>query len=113
MEIVKETQKRTIQPVSHVTIHEYETHDKEISGGVAVIKGRYPESGFVINQVCKELVYVLEGAGTLITTDKETAFTKGDVLLIDYKEKFAWNGDMVLLMATTPTFDPAQHQETE
>lgn len=113
MEIVKENQKRTIQPVSHVTIHEYETHDQEISGGVAVIKGRYPEHGFVINQICKELVYVLEGSGTLITTDKETVFAKGDVLLIDHREKFAWDGDMVLFMATTPTFAPTQHVDVE
>ncbi|MFA6280056.1 MAG: hypothetical protein WC612_04625 [Bdellovibrionales bacterium] len=111
MEIIKENQRITLQPLSHVTIHEYETHDREISSGVAVIKGRYPEQGFVINQKCKELVYVLEGSGTLITTDKETAFTKGDVLFIENKEKFAWNGNMVLFMATTPTFDPAQHVE--
>ena len=113
MEIIRENEKRTLSPLAHVTIHEYYTHDAEISGGVAVIKGRYPERGFVINQKCKELVYVLDGSGTLIMPSGETAFAKGDVLLIDHKEKFAWDGDMVLFMATTPTFDPAQHVEVD
>jgi len=109
MQIVRENEKRTIKPFDHVTIHEYDMHDTAIGGGVASIKGRYPASGFVFNQKCKELVYVLSGNGTLITPTGTIVFAKGDVLLIDQDEKYAWEGDMLLFMANTPPFDPAQH----
>jgi len=113
MHIIRENDKITLRPLEHVTIHEYITPDREISGGVAEIKGRYPVHGYVLNQKCKELVYILAGGGRLITPSGTTEFAQGDVLFLDHKEKFAWEGDMVLFMATTPTFDPAQHQEVD
>lgn len=113
MQIIHQDEKRTVSPLPHVVIHEYDTHDREISGATAEIKGRYPERGYVMNLKCKELVYILEGSGTLMTPFGETAFAKGDVLFLDSNEKYAWDGDMVLFMATTPLFDPAQHIEAE
>lgn len=113
MQIIRENQKRTISPLPHVAIHEYDTHDGEISGATAEIKGRYPEHGYVMNLKCKELVYILSGRGKLIMPTGETTFAKGDVLFLDINEKFAWEGDMVLFMATTPLFDPAQHVDVE
>ena len=44
---------------------EYSFGDKDLDLGVAVITGRYPESGYCVNLISKELVYVLEGSGTI------------------------------------------------
>lgn len=111
MEIVRKSEVRIVQPAPAVTIHEYDTQDGFVSGGTAVIKGRYPEQGYVMNEVLKELVYVIDGAGKLIMPDETIEFAAGDVLFLDHKEVYAWEGDMVLFMTTTPKFDPAQHKE--
>ncbi len=91
-------------------ITEYPMSEKNISGAVAEIHGRYPETGFALNKKSKELVYIMEGNGKIIT-EKETAeFSKGDVIYIDKNEKFAWDGNFTMFMATTPAFDPKQHK---
>ena len=41
-------------------VFEYSFDDKEIDLGVAIIKGRYPEQGFCMNLVSKELIYVIK-----------------------------------------------------
>ena len=111
MQIVRKNQIRTLSPVHGTVIHEYDTHDGFVSGGVAEIKGRYPLAGYCVNRKIKELVYVVAGSGLLIQPSGTTEFATGDVLFIDHGELFAWEGDMELFMATTPTFDPAQHEE--
>ena len=113
MEIIRKSEKRVVKPTPLVEIHEYDTEDGFVSGGTAIIKGRYPEVGYVTNEVLKELVYVLSGSGKLIMLNETVEFSEGDVLFIDHKEVFAWEGDMVLFMATTPKFDPAQHKEVD
>lgn len=110
MRIVKESGKFTINPTLTTTIHEFDTQNDQISGAVAEINGRYPESGFALNEESKELVYVISGNGKLITVDQETELSKGDVIFLDSQEKFAWLGNMVIFMATTPKFDPDHHK---
>lgn len=113
MQIIRENEKRTIRPLDHVVIHEYDTHDTAISGATAEIKGRYPERGYVMNKICKEVVYILQGSGKLIMPSGTTEFVAGDEIFLDAGEVYAWEGDMVLFMATTPLFDPAQHVEVD
>ena len=50
---------------------EYSFMDKDIDLGVAVITGRYPDKSYGVNLVSKELIYVLEGSGTLHFENKE------------------------------------------
>ncbi len=84
--------------------------EQTISGAVAEINGRYPKKGFAINEVCKELVYILSGNGSIITTSGETMFTQNDVIFIDKNEQFAWKGTFSMFMVTAPKFDPKQHK---
>ena len=44
---------------------EYSFNDKEMYLGVATINGRYPDKGYGVNLVSKELIYVIEGKGKL------------------------------------------------
>lgn len=83
--------------------------DPIINGAVADIRGRYPESEFTCNTVCREIVYVIEGKGIIGLIDKEVSITTGDVLLLLPNEKYYWQGTLKLFMATSPKFDPAQH----
>ena len=113
MQIVRESEKRTVALDERVRVYEYDMDDPDLCGATARITGRYPARGYVVNRKCKELVYVLEGRGRLIRPDGETAFAKGDAILVDIDEKYALDGEMTLFMATSPTFDPAQHEEVE
>ena len=65
---------------------------------------RYPEIGYCTNEKCKEICYVLEGKGTLNKEDEMLNFEAGDVILIDKKEIYFWNGDCKIIMICTPAW---------
>ena len=109
MQIVKHTESRKVSLAPTVTVWEYDTKDKKISGAVAYIAGRYPLVGFAINGF-KELVFVISGNGFVVTPKGRKEIDVGDEILLDTNEKYAWEGNMTLFMATTPKFDPKKHK---
>lgn len=93
---------------------EYSFVDKDIDLGVAVITGRYPESGYCKNIVSKELIYVLEGTGTLYFENESINFSVGDSILIDSNEKYYWDTTYCKVsMTCTPAWTEEQHILTE
>ncbi len=92
---------------------EYPLGDKDINGAVIEVKGRYPDKGRVVNQKCKELVYVLDGSGKVVVEGKESSFNKGDLFLIEPGEKYFWQADCVVLICCSPAFYPEQHKYTK
>lgn len=89
---------------------EYPLNDKDINFSMATITGRYPEKGYCTNEECKELIYVINGSGTLNKKDEAIEFEKGDVILIDKKEKYFWDGNCTIIMPCTPAWNPEQHK---
>ena len=89
----------------------YQGTGNDIDGAVIRVKARYPETGFLMNEASKELVYIISGSGQLIGRDSSTDFVAGDVIFINNREEFAWDGTFEGFFATTPKFDPAQHKE--
>ena len=83
----------------------------DIDGALINVNGRYPDSGFLVNEVSKELVYITAGTGRLLSREDKKSFGAGDVIFIDNREEFAWEGAFEGFFATTPRFDPAQHKE--
>ena len=65
---------------------EYSFGDKDIDVGVATITGRYPESGYCVNLVSKELVYILDGSGKLCFEDQTIGFSQDDAFLIEKQQ---------------------------
>lgn len=79
-----------------------------------VISGRYPESGWARNLESHEIVRVLRGTGNLTLRDggaKDLA--EGDAVHVPPKTWFAWSGDMTILMACSPAFNPGQYEIEE
>lgn len=109
MQIVKYTHINKVSPAQSTVIWEYPTKNKELSGSVAEIHGRYPEKGFAVNEQSKELVFVLSGNGKIHTPVSQKEVDLGDEIFIDKGEQFAWSGGMTLFIATTPKFDSKQH----
>jgi len=101
-----------IQNAKGCEVFEYPFDDKDINGSIIAISGRYPEAGYALNKVCKELVYIIRGSGVLGVADgTQTEFQDGDSLLIEPNEKFFWQGDFESYMVCTPAFSPEQHIE--
>lgn len=92
---------------------EYPLNDKDINFSIATITGRYPEKGYCANEKCKELIYIMEGKGTLNKKDEIIEFSKGDVILIDKGEVYYWDGQCTIVMPCTPAWYPEQHKLIE
>lgn len=90
---------------------EYSFQDKDLDLGIATITGRFPDRGYVINTISKELIYVLEGTGAIYFENRKVVFSKGDCILIEPNEKYYWDSKYcVVAMACTPAWSPEQHQ---
>lgn len=90
---------------------EYSFQDKDIDLGIATITGRYPVEGYALNTVSKELVYVLEGEGTLYFEDGLVEFKKGDAILIEPNDKYYYDTKYAKLSLTcTPAWSVEQHK---
>ena len=85
---------------------EYGFNDKDIDCATAIITGRYPETGYCMNEVCKELIYVINGSGTLNKEEETIEFKKGDAILINKGEKYYWNAQCTIVMPCTTYFYP-------
>ena len=106
MKIVKKNEAVKIKnaDTSHLLEYSIGLDDKDIDCAINIITGRYPEKGYAENQKVKELVYVLEGKGTLNKRDETISFEEGDVLLIDKEELYYWDGNCKIIMVCTPAW---------
>ena len=113
MKIVKLEQAQKFSNSDRCKGLEYPLNDKDINFSIATINGRYPDKGYCANQECKELIYVIEGKGTLNKKDKSIEFNKGDVILIDKGEVYYWDGQCTIAMPCTPAWYAGQHKLIE
>ena len=104
---VKEAEKKESNP--HCTVYEYPMGKLDINIGVAEIKGRYPESGFAMNQECTEMGYIVNGSGKLVTEDRSVMLEEGDVVYIPAGERYYWEGHFTVVLPCTPAWHLAQH----
>jgi mannose-6-phosphate isomerase class I len=107
MEITKKKQSLQFQN-GNITAHEYPSQNKNISGGYVEIKGRYPTEGWICNQVCTELVFIIKGSVTLTTETESFSLKEMDQVIINPNEKYFWDGDCVVLVPSTPPWSPEQ-----
>lgn len=111
MKIVKLENAETGQNSDVCKTIEYSFQDKDIDLGIATITGRFPNSGYALNLVSKELVYVLEGSGTIHFENKEINYSKGDAILILPNEKYYYETEhSVLTLSCTPAWSKEQHK---
>lgn len=91
---------------------DYPSIDKDINFAVIKINCRSPKTGFQVNTNCKELLYIINGKGTLYmkNNNKEIEFNKGDVILIDKNEYYAFDGEFEAAVPCTPAWTSKQHK---
>lgn len=64
-----------------------------------------------MNEISKEMIYVLEGSGEICLVDGIIEFTEGDAILIDKNEKYYWDSEYCkVAMICTPAWTEKQHK---
>ncbi|OIN93067.1 hypothetical protein CO181_04215 [candidate division WWE3 bacterium CG_4_9_14_3_um_filter_43_9] len=111
MKIIKKNQVEKVKNSHTCMVMEYPLRDTEINGAIAEILGRYPHEGWIMNMICKELVYVLSGKVDLAVLGKKVKLEEGDEAIIMPKEKFYWEGRCKLFIACTPAWCSSQYKE--
>ena len=82
--------------------------DEDLDFCINTICGRYPEAGDCSNLQCKEIAYILEGTGTIHKKDETMNFKQGDVILIEKKELYFWEGNCRIIMVCNPAWNKEQ-----
>jgi len=110
MQIISKIQRKKFANGDCCTIYEYPMEDCDINGAVISLSGRYPDKGWAINEICKEMGYIVSGSGKLVVEGKEYELSAGDLVLINPGEKFYWEGNMEIFMPCTPAWDSGQYK---
>lgn len=114
MKFVAKSQSNQFVASDECVIYEYPLDSPKVSSTTAEITGRYPLAGWALNEVCDELAYVVSGSGKLLTPEQELNLKPGGSMLIEKGEKFAWQGDkLVVFIPCFPAWDPAQYKHIE
>ena len=95
---------------SHCIAHEYPMQNSEINIGVVEISHRYPDQGYAMNHKCSEIGYILKGSGKLVTESAEVNLSHGDAVYISRGEKYYWEGNVTVVISSTPAWYPEQHE---
>ena len=110
MKIIHQADAQEFKNSDNCIAYEYPLGDKDINGALIKLNGRYPDEGYVVNEICKELVYVVKGKGQLTSTDHTESLKTGDMALLLPGEKFYFEGKLELLMPCAPAWSSAQHK---
>lgn len=113
MEIVKKNRITKHKNSDTCKANAYLMKNKDVSGAVVTISGRYPEKGRVVNKKCQELVFILKGSGKAVVEGETVKLAKNDLILIEPKERYYWDGKFTLFVASDPSWYPEQHKKVK
>jgi mannose-6-phosphate isomerase-like protein (cupin superfamily) len=71
MKLIKKEEAKIFKNSSACTAIEYPLGDSAINGAVIELNGRYPDKGRAVNELCKELFYVIKGSGKVEVDSRE------------------------------------------
>jgi mannose-6-phosphate isomerase-like protein (cupin superfamily) len=113
MKILHQEQSYSIKNSEHCWVSEYPLADKDINGAFVELTGREPDEGRVVNLVCKELAYIINGTGKIVIENQEFDLKAGDLVLIEPGEKFFWHGNMTMFLPCAPAWYSEQYKKVE
>jgi mannose-6-phosphate isomerase-like protein (cupin superfamily) len=111
--VLKKSEANPIQEPSS-TFYEYKLPGKQVCIGVSEIEGRYPESGFEVDEKIEGCWYVEKGSGIIWIDGNEHTLEVGDAVIIPANEKFYIQGyGLRLIVASSPVWYPEQHKHID
>jgi len=113
MHVVKKAEVKTRKNSPTCIVQEYPSPDKDINLAVVELSGRYPTSGWAVNEKCKEMGWVLKGSGQFVTENQIVTISEGDLVVVEPGENYFWDGHMTLVMPATPAWYFEQHKNID
>jgi len=113
MKILHKEEAEIFKNSENCTVIEYPLGDNDINGAIVELTGRYPSKGRVVNLECKELAYIIKGSGKVVIENEEISLKEGDLVLIEPREKYFWDGNLTIFMPCTPAWYPEQYEEAD
>ncbi|MBN1216104.1 MAG: hypothetical protein JXA99_11775 [Candidatus Lokiarchaeota archaeon] len=108
--VIKKNNAMKIVNGSSCTAYEYSFDEKDINIALIEINGRYPDIGLSLNQIVKEMIYVISGKGKIVIENKEYEIEEGDSVLILPNKKYFIDGSLKLLVSCSPAWDVSQYK---
>jgi mannose-6-phosphate isomerase-like protein (cupin superfamily) len=112
MKIVKKEDRVSHENSPRCIAFEYPMGDDDINTALVEVNGRYPDTGYVTNELVKEMMHVVQGSGRIVVGDEEHNLSEGDTLLLFPGEKYFLDGKMKLVIPCSPAWSPEQHKHT-
>jgi mannose-6-phosphate isomerase-like protein (cupin superfamily) len=113
MKIVRKNQSKTFKNSDVCDVSEYDLGQVDLGGAIVEVRGRYPDSGRVVNAECKEMAYILEGDGVIFIEGVETLFTAGDLIVIEAGERYFWDGKFSAFLFSAPAWNAGQFKNVD
>lgn len=89
----------------------YPTIDEKVGFGTLNVNGRTPKNGYHLNEICKIVIYVLEGEGKVhIKGQDPKHLSKGTFILIDEGDLYVLEGDFKAAISCAPCWSEEQHR---
>jgi len=110
VQIVKSSEiSKEIRPACIIT--DYPFDNKNIDLAIAEVSGRYPVSGYCVNEQCDEIIYIYEGEAVLTQKDKNPIkLGVGDGVLLNKGDIYFWKGKCKMVISCSPSWDPAKYK---
>lgn len=110
MKIVKQKQAQKFEYATTSSVLDYsmKLNEKNMDFCINSINGRYPERGYCSNLECEELCYILDGRGTIFKRDNSIEFEKGDIVFINKKDVYYWQGNFKVALVCSPAWSKEQ-----
>lgn len=112
--LIRRSQSKKIKNSKDCTVWEYEYPSKLFSFATALINGRYPSKGRVMNQRCEEVYYVLSGHGTIHSEFGNFKINAKDLYFFKRAERYWVEGSkLAVILVNAPKWAPEQHKSVK
>jgi mannose-6-phosphate isomerase-like protein (cupin superfamily) len=113
MQVIKRNQAKDYSNSTTCNGFEFNLGDKDLDGAVVQVSGRYPEAGRAVNELCKEIAYIVSGKGQIVIDGKSFEIASDDLIVIDKGEQYYWDGNFKLFVYCSPAWTAEQHKHIE
>ncbi len=93
--------------------YEYPLEDKDINVAFVEVKGRYPSTGYVSNELVKEIIFISSGSGRIVIDEDEYELNESDMVMILPNQRYFLEGNFELVVPCSPAWSPEQHEHHE
>ena len=112
--VIKQSEAKEFSENGVSTFFEYPFSFQNASLGVSEINGRYPQTGYDMDEEVEGIWYVEKGIGTIWIGGIEYSVEQGDIIHVPKGEKFWIEGNNLrLIVASSPLWHPEQHKHIE